>query len=263
MLRFLLIALVLLVLCGCAAPSPPSARLEPARKAVARAYAAGAPDLAHSDYRRARAKLEQGERLDRQGESDKADIVLKQAIFFARRADRKAQAAWDADSDAEARKAQAKGQAADPSVPEQVQDGVATTDEGAEQVRAEPRRQQPPQKPELNRKAASTEDEAKPEPAPNPKAAFSPPEEYVVRDGETLWTIAARRVIYRDALLWPLIYKANRDQIKDPRQIFPQQVLTIPRNVSDAEREEAREKARRSEIFPVEVLLRQIADDDN
>ncbi|NIQ95283.1 MAG: LysM peptidoglycan-binding domain-containing protein, partial [Desulfuromonadales bacterium] len=77
------------------------------------------------------------------------------------------------------------------------------------------------------------------------------PREYVVRDGETLWSIAARRVVYRDALLWPLIYRANRDQIKDPRQIFPQQVLTIPRSVSDEEKEAAREKARRSEIFPV------------
>jgi nucleoid-associated protein YgaU len=78
---------------------------------------------------------------------------------------------------------------------------------------------------------------------------------YLVRGGETLWTIAARREIYADALLWPAIYKSNRDQIKDPRQIYPGQKLSIPRNLTEIEKLEAREKARRSKIFPVEGLL--------
>ncbi|MBE0597892.1 MAG: LysM peptidoglycan-binding domain-containing protein, partial [Desulfuromonadales bacterium] len=77
---------------------------------------------------------------------------------------------------------------------------------------------------------------------------------YQVGADETLWAISARREVYGDPLLWPLLYQANRDQIKDPRQIYPGQVLSIPRDTSSREREEAREKARRSDIFPVETL---------
>ena len=40
---------------------------------------------------------------------------------------------------------------------------------------------------------------------------------YRVGAGETLWTIAAQQGIYGDPLLWPLIYQANRDQIRDPK----------------------------------------------
>ena len=73
---------------------------------------------------------------------------------------------------------------------------------------------------------------------------------YTVGEGETLWLIAARTNVYADSLLWPLLYKANRDQIKDPAQIFPGQHLSIPRNVSEADKEGARDFARKSGIFP-------------
>lgn len=73
---------------------------------------------------------------------------------------------------------------------------------------------------------------------------------YTVGSGENLWSIAARPDIYADALLWPLLYQANRDQIRDPRQIYPGQTLSVPRNTSEAQKEEARETARRSTIFP-------------
>lgn len=52
---------------------------------------------------------------------------------------------------------------------------------------------------------------------------------YTVRRGETLPQIAARAEIYNDASLWPLIYRANRDQIRDPKRLWPGQILTIPR----------------------------------
>jgi len=84
----------------------------------------------------------------------------------------------------------------------------------------------------------------------------APKESHLVRPGESLWTIAAQRLVYGDALQWPLIYKANRDQIKDPRQIYPKQELTIPRNVSAEEVEAAREMARSSEVFPIPVQVR-------
>ncbi len=78
---------------------------------------------------------------------------------------------------------------------------------------------------------------------------YKPSSNYRVRSGENLFAIAARRKVYGDALLWPLIYKANRDQIKDPQQIYPGQILTIPRDVSEEEKEEARTTARESKIF--------------
>ena len=75
---------------------------------------------------------------------------------------------------------------------------------------------------------------------------------YTVSEGELLWTIAKRADVYGDPLLWPLLYQANRDQIKDPRKIYPGQTLTIPRNVSEEEREKARNLAKKSDIFSPE-----------
>ncbi|NIQ96732.1 MAG: LysM peptidoglycan-binding domain-containing protein [Desulfuromonadales bacterium] len=198
--------------------------------------------------------------MNREGESRKADLVLKQAIFFARRASETSQAAWGA---ADRQAAEGEPEAARTAAGERLREKVPAAKvesvpktESAAKPKVEP--QSLPESPRPEKAAPAV-------PRTKTKAGSDPPlpREYVVRDGETLWSIAARRIIYRDALLWPLIYRANRDQIKDPRQIFPQQVLTIPRNVSDEEREEAREKARRSEIFPVEVLLRQIVEDGN
>ena len=75
---------------------------------------------------------------------------------------------------------------------------------------------------------------------------------YTVSEGERLWAIAKRADVYGDRLLWPLLYQANRDQIKDPRQIYAGQTLTIPRNVSEEEREKARNFAKKSDIFSPE-----------
>lgn len=72
---------------------------------------------------------------------------------------------------------------------------------------------------------------------------------YTVEAGENLYAIAAKASIYQDGLLWPLIYKSNRDQIKDPEQIFPGQHLTISYKHSEQEKEAARETARKSGIF--------------
>ena len=49
---------------------------------------------------------------------------------------------------------------------------------------------------------------------------------HVVRPGESLWRIAA--MVTGDPALWPLLYRANRDQIKDPSLLHPGQRLTIP-----------------------------------
>ena len=63
---------------------------------------------------------------------------------------------------------------------------------------------------------------------------------YTVRRGETLPQIAARNEIYNNASLWPLIYRANRDQIRDPKHLWPGQILKIPRNFSHVEAVEAK-----------------------
>ena len=69
------------------------------------------------------------------------------------------------------------------------------------------------------------------------------PAYYTVKRGESLPQIASRQDIYNEANLWPLIYRANRDQISDTRHIWPGQVLRIPRNVSRDDIQEARRYA--------------------
>ena len=59
------------------------------------------------------------------------------------------------------------------------------------------------------------------------------PLEHVVQPGESLWQIAAR--LGGDPQLWPLLYRANRDQINDPDLIYPQQTLTVPIAVGENE----------------------------
>ena len=66
---------------------------------------------------------------------------------------------------------------------------------------------------------------------------------HTVKRGESLPQIASRQDVYNDANLWPLIYRANRDQISDTRHIWPGQVLRIPRNVSRDDMQEARRYA--------------------
>ena len=63
---------------------------------------------------------------------------------------------------------------------------------------------------------------------------------YTVRRGETLPLIASHPEVYGDRALWPLIYRANRSQIRDPRHIWPGQVLRIPRNLGRDDAAEAR-----------------------
>ena len=52
---------------------------------------------------------------------------------------------------------------------------------------------------------------------------------HVVKKGECLWWIAEYEDIYNDPFMWPLIFNANKDQIKDPNLIYPDQRLEIPR----------------------------------
>ncbi|HTP66585.1 MAG TPA: LysM peptidoglycan-binding domain-containing protein [Geobacteraceae bacterium] len=66
---------------------------------------------------------------------------------------------------------------------------------------------------------------------------------HTVARGETLPHIAAEPDVYNDQTLWPLLYRANRDQISDPGHIRPGQTLRIPRNMNREELVEARHYA--------------------
>jgi len=63
---------------------------------------------------------------------------------------------------------------------------------------------------------------------------------HTVKRGETLPQIAALAEVYGDSSLWPLLYKANRDQISNPAVLWPGQVLRIPRNYDRNDLNEAR-----------------------
>lgn len=63
---------------------------------------------------------------------------------------------------------------------------------------------------------------------------------HTVKRGETLPQIAALAEVYGDSSLWPLLYRANRDQVSNPAVLWPGQVLRIPRNHDRSELNEAR-----------------------
>jgi len=51
---------------------------------------------------------------------------------------------------------------------------------------------------------------------------------YKVVRGDCLWDIAKKKEHYGNAFAWPVIYKANRDKIKNPDLIYPDQTFSIP-----------------------------------
>ncbi len=69
------------------------------------------------------------------------------------------------------------------------------------------------------------------------------PSSYTVQKGDKLRIIAGRKEIYNDPYQWPLLYKANRDQIRDPHVLFVGQRLVVPRKVTIEEVRDARRQA--------------------
>jgi nucleoid-associated protein YgaU len=70
------------------------------------------------------------------------------------------------------------------------------------------------------------------------------PDNYTVVSGDSLWRISGKEIIYKNSLMWPLIYKANRDKIRDPDLIYPKQVFAIPRHYAQEEANTAVRRAR-------------------
>ncbi|MCK5335366.1 MAG: LysM peptidoglycan-binding domain-containing protein [Gammaproteobacteria bacterium] len=62
---------------------------------------------------------------------------------------------------------------------------------------------------------------------------------YEVEAGDNLWNISGKSEIYSDSYQWPLIYKANRDKIKDADLIYSGQTLDIDRSASQADMDAA------------------------
>jgi len=70
---------------------------------------------------------------------------------------------------------------------------------------------------------------------------------YTVVRGDCLWNIAKKPSFYSNGFAWPVIYKANRDQIKNPNLIYPKQIFKIPNLTND---EKAKYEKLRSNYKP-------------
>jgi len=57
--------------------------------------------------------------------------------------------------------------------------------------------------------------------------------DYTVERGDNLWNIAKKESVYDDPYMWPRIYRANKEDIKDPDMIFPEQTLAVPFGVAE------------------------------
>lgn len=70
------------------------------------------------------------------------------------------------------------------------------------------------------------------------------PRHHTVKSGESLSNIAAQ--YYNDMLLWPVIFDANRNTVRDPNLIQKGWVLSIPEasSISEGERPALRERGR-------------------
>jgi hypothetical protein len=107
----------------------------------------------------------------------------------------------------------------------------------------------------------ATSKQAPQTPAPKaaaPAAAAMPAEPkndvYTVVKGDCLWCISGKSEIYNDPYQWPVIYRANRDQIKDADLIYPGQELAIDRNASDALKAAADKHARNRGAWAIGVV---------
>ena len=224
--RLLLIVVGVVILAGCA--KPPVKDLEKARRIIAYLHASGAAQFAPDEYRAAELALRKAEQLVDQGASREA----REALVLARELSSRALSVTDqrkiihAEEQRKLAEQEARLAAERKAQEERQQQAL---------IEVKPKPVLPPA--------------PKPEPEPVPEPEPQLVEQIEVSENETLASISARKEVYLDPLLWPLIYKANRDQIKDPQQIFAGQILLIPRDKSKEELDAARQEAKELNLF--------------
>ncbi len=240
-IRFLFtIVVAVAVLAGCA--KPPVTELETARYLVHHAAEVGAADWSPGEYQLARDALAAAEtQMERQQYRTAARTISL--------AQRYAEAARIESEQAVARLDELEHQRAEKArlQEEQRQRELAEQQAAQRQRDLEQRRQQEAQ--QAAARSASAATAAKPQPPPPPPVEPVRVERYEVRAGQNLAEIASLPEVYGDGLLWPLIYRANRDQIKTPREIAPGQVLDVPRDKNSEELEAARREALELNLF--------------
>lgn len=232
--RLLLIVAIVFMSSGCAQP-PPVGELESTQSVVAHAYAAGAAQHASGEYQLANSALKAAELQVKNKEYRRAYLTLELARRYS------AEALKLTIARKELLAAEQKKNAEEKRLVE-----LAKQRELVRQV-------------ELKKQQELKKKKNKPEPKKMPPVVVkkTPPvvikpklvDNIEVKPGENLAAIAARAEVYKDALLWPLIYKANRDQIKDPKEIFTGQALVVPRDKTRDEVEAARQEARELNLF--------------
>jgi hypothetical protein len=79
--------------------------------------------------------------------------------------------------------------------------------------------------------------------APAQKASLEGSGHYFVQRNDCLWEIAGKPSIFGDSFEWPLLFKANRDEIRDPDLIYPRQDLRVQKDIPMEERNHARQMA--------------------
>lgn len=68
--------------------------------------------------------------------------------------------------------------------------------------------------------------------------------DYTVAQGDSLWSIAGKGQTYGNPYAWPLIYKANKAQIKDADLIFAGQSFSIDTAISGVDMDAAVQHAK-------------------
>jgi len=234
MFKYLLpIVVLFFFLSGCA--NPPDKSLDDTRSIVAHAYASGAVQYAPGEYQLAKSALQAAEEQVKNKEYQRASRTLELARRYSVEA-LKLTIARKKELAAEQRKIAEEKRLV----------------ESAKQRKIE--RQAALKKQQLEKEKMAKARLPKPVPVAVKKAppvAVKPKlvDKVEVQAGENLATIAAQVQVYQDALLWPLIYKANRDQIKNPEEIFSGQVLMIPRDKTKDEIDAARQEAQTLNLF--------------
>ena len=78
--------------------------------------------------------------------------------------------------------------------------------------------------------------------------------QYQVVRGDSLWSISGQQQVYNNPYQWPLIYKANRDKIKDADLIYPGQTFSVDRNPSAGESAAAIDHAKNRGAWSIGVV---------